>query len=113
MWLQWVGKGLMVLSIASAVVASLSRDTYTARTPKRLFLQHIVRGSEAGAQTAVFAAASSDATPIDVVLEGMDLQPAEADGQEWRVSTCQRVKRHGCAFNGLHLFHADLLFVAF
>ena len=84
--LQWVCRALMFLSIASAIVASITLDTYTAETPKRLFLQHIIRGGDGSSQSAVYAAASSDATPIDVVLQNMDLDPAESNGQEWLVS---------------------------
>ena len=76
----------MLVSAVSAIAASLSLDTYTAETPKRLFIQHIIRGSNTDQPYSVFAAASSDATPVDVVLPGMNLTPAEMNGREWLVS---------------------------
>lgn len=78
---------LLLVSIVSAITASLTLDTYTPHTPKRLFLQHITRVSHTGEQSSVYAAASSDATPIDVVLNGMNLTAEEADGREWLVSS--------------------------
>ena len=79
-------RGLMLLSAVSAIAASLSLDTYTARTPKRLFIQHIIRDSNTEQPYWVYAAASSDATPIDVALTGMNLTSAEMNGREWLVS---------------------------
>lgn len=76
----------MLLSAVSAIAASLSLDTYTARTPKRLFIQHIIRDSNTEQPYWVYAAASSDATPIDVALTGMNLTSAEVNGREWLVS---------------------------
>ena len=84
--MQWVWRALIFLSIASAVVASITLDTYTAESPKRLFLQHVIRGNDSSNQSAVYAAASSDATPIDVVLQNMSWHTAESNGQEWLVS---------------------------
>ena len=76
----------MLLSVVSAVAASFSLDTYTARTPKRLFIQHIIRDTNTEQPYSVYAAASSDATPIDVALTGMNLTSAELNGREWLVS---------------------------
>ncbi|KAL3158059.1 hypothetical protein ABBQ32_011669 [Trebouxia sp. C0010 RCD-2024] len=76
-------RGLMLVSAASAIAASLSLETYTAKTPKRLFIQHIIRASNTDQPYSVFAAASSDATPVDVVLTGLTLTPAEMNGREW------------------------------
>ena len=84
--LQMTLWGLMLLSAVSAIAASLSLDTYTARTPKRLFIQHIIRESNTEQPYWVYAAASSDATPIDVALTGMNLTSAEMNGREWLVS---------------------------
>lgn len=85
--LQLFSRGLMLVSAASAIAASLSLETYTAKTPKRLFIQHIIRASNTDQPYSVFAAASSDATPVDVVLTGLTLTPAEMNGREWLVST--------------------------
>jgi len=76
---------LMLISVISAVAASLTLDTYTPHTPKRLFLQHMIRVANNGEQEPLYAAASSDATPVDVVLKGMNLTPAQQDGREWLV----------------------------
>ena len=91
--LQWTMRVLLLISVISAVTASLTLDTYTPQTPKRLFLQHMIRVASNGEQESLYAAASSDATPVDVVLKGMNLTPAQQDGQEWLVrilvlSTC-------------------------
>ena len=85
--LQLVVHGLLLLSVLSASVASLTSPTYTPQTPKRLFLQHITRGDPTGGGQGVsmYAAASSDATPVDVVLKGMNLTEMASDGQEWLV----------------------------
>ena len=76
----------MLFSAVSAIAASLSLDTYTTKTPKRLFIQHIIRDSNTDQPHSVFAAASSDATPVHVVLTGMNLTSAEMNGREWLVS---------------------------
>jgi hypothetical protein len=91
--LQWTMRALLLISVISAVAASLTLDTYTPQTPKRLFLQHMIRVANNGEQELLYAAASSDATPVDVVLKGMNLTPAQQDGREWLVrslvlSTC-------------------------
>lgn len=80
---KWIIRALMLISVISAVAASLTLDTYTPQTPKRLFLQHMIRVAANGEQESVYAAASSDATPVDVVLKGMNLTPAQQDGREW------------------------------
>lgn len=92
----------MLLSAVSAIAASLSLDTYTARAPKRLFLQHIIRDANTEQPHSVYAAASSDATPIDVALTGMNLTSAEMNGREWLVSifaavapACVNVQQQG------------------
>ena len=77
----------MFVSVVSAITASLRLDSYTPDAPKRLFLQHLIRVSSDGEQVPLYAAASSDATPVDVVLKGMNLTPAQPDGREWLVST--------------------------
>jgi len=84
---------LLLISVISAVAASLTLDTYTPQTPKRLFLQHMIRVASNGEQEPLYAAASSDATPVDVALKGINLTPAQQDGREWLVqilvlSTC-------------------------
>ena len=84
--LQLVLRALMLVSAVSAIAASLSLDTYTARTPKRLFIQHIIRDANTEQPCFVYAAASSDATPIDVALTGMNLTSADLNGREWLVS---------------------------
>ena len=84
--LQLVLKGLTMVSAVSAIAASLSLDTYTARTPKSLFIQNIIMDSNTEQPYSVYAAASSDATPIDVALTGMNLTSAEMNGREWLVS---------------------------
>ena len=101
--LQWIIRALMLISVISAVAASLTLDTYTPQTPKRLFLQHMIRVAANGEQESVYAAASSDATPVDVVLKGMNLTPAQQDGREWlvRIFVCQT-----CLFDVTKLFPA-------
>ena len=79
-------KAMMLFSAAAAILASLRLDSYTAETPKRLFIQHMIRDSNTDMPYAVFAAASSDATPIGVALTGMNLTEAEMNGREWLVS---------------------------
>ena len=91
--LQWIMRALLLISVISAIAASLTLDIYTPQTPKRLFLQHMIRVAANGEQESLYAAASSDATPVDVVLKGMNLTPAQQDGREWLVrifvlSTC-------------------------
>ncbi|KAL0027903.1 hypothetical protein WJX79_001663 [Trebouxia sp. C0005] len=76
-------RALLFISVISAVAASLTLDTYTPQTPKRLFLQHMIRVAANGEQESLYAAASSDATPVDVVLKGMNLTSAQQDGREW------------------------------
>jgi hypothetical protein len=83
--LQWTMRTLLLISVISAVAASLTLDTYTPQTPKRLFLQHMIRVASNGEQKPLYAAASSDATPVDVVLKGINLTLAQQDGQEWLV----------------------------
>ena len=90
--LQWVIRALMLVSVVSAITTSLSLKSYTPETPKRLFLQHLIRVSSDGEQVPLYAAASSDATPVDVVLKGMNLTPAWPDGREWLVSTSCSLK---------------------
>ncbi len=80
-------RALLLISVISAVAASLTLDTYTPQTPKRLFLQHMIRVAANGEQESLYAAASSDATPVDVVLKGINLTPAQQDGREWLVRT--------------------------
>lgn len=101
--LQWIIRALMLISVISAVAASLTLDTYTPQTPKRLFLQHMIRLAANGEQESLYAAASSDATPVDVVLKGMNLTPAQQDGREWlvRIFVCQT-----CLFDVTKLFPA-------
>ena len=87
--LQWTMRKLLLISVISAVAASLTLDTYTPQTPKRL----LIRVASNGEQKPLYAAASSDATPVDVVLKGINLTLAQQDGQEWLVqihvlSTC-------------------------
>lgn len=108
-FLQLVLKTLMLVSAVSAIAASLSLDTYTARTPKRLFIQHIVRDSNTEQPYSVYAAASSDATPIDVALTGMNLTSAEMNGREWLVGhlSCCWVCLHQIPAHGLHLLLAE------
>ena len=93
----------MLISVISAVAASLTLDTYTPQTPKRLFLQHMIRVAPNGEQEALYAAASSDATPVDVVLKGMNLTPAQQDGQEWLVRNFVMLT---CLFDVTKLFPA-------
>ena len=89
---QRVIRGLILVSVVSAITASLSLKSYTPETPKRLFLQHLIRVSNDGGQVPLYAAASSDATPVDVVLKGMNLTDAQRDGREWLVSTSCSLK---------------------
>ncbi len=93
----------MLISVISAVAASLTLDTYTPQTPKRLFLQHMIRVAPNGEQEALYAAASSDATPVDVVLKGMNLTPAQQDGREWLVRNFVMLT---CLFDVTKLFPA-------
>lgn len=91
--LQWTMRALLLISVISAVAASLTLDTYTPHTPKRLFLQHMIRVANNGEQESLYAAASSDATPVDVVLKAMSMTPAQQDGREWLVRTLVAVNR--------------------
>ena len=97
----------MLVSAVSAIAASLSLDTYTARAPKRLFIQHIIRDTNTEQPYSVYAAASSDATPIDVALTGMNLTSAEMDGREWLVSIFA-----GVAPACINFQHLDLTLLA-
>lgn len=96
-------RALLFISVISAVAASLTLDTYTPQTPKRLFLQHMIRVAANGEQESLYAAASSDATPVDVVLKGMNLTSAQQDGREWLVRT---LVLSTCLSNEIKLFPA-------
>ena len=89
--MQTALRALVLVSAVSAILASVTLDTYTAQTPKRLFIQHIIRDSNTAEPTSVYAAASSDATPISVALTEMNLTAAEMHGREWLVSHSRRV----------------------
>lgn len=83
--LQAVLSHLMLLSLVSAIVASLTLNTYSPKHPKRVFLQHLTRDTADGQQI-VYAAASSDATDVNVALKGMQLAEVDSFGNEWLVS---------------------------
>lgn len=83
--LQAFVSALLLLSLVSATASSLTLTAYSPQHPKRVFLQHLTRNTATGPQT-VYAAASSDATDVNIALKELHLNELASHGHDWLVN---------------------------
>ena len=81
---------LLCLSAVFAVQASLGLAPYTARSPKKVIVQHLHEHDDSGTVTrSVFAVGAVDSVPVAGLLQDRDpdVWAAKSSGWEWQVCT--------------------------
>ena len=80
---------LLCLSAIFALQASLGLSPYTARSPKKVIVQHLHEHDGRTVTRSVFAVGAVDSVPVDGVLQDRDpdIWAAKSSGWEWQVCT--------------------------